>query len=378
MNYANEDVQIYGKLVNVSTEGIVTDATSVWSEKYKKTVEEVIKDVNDKMDAIAAQHKMNKEQYLEQIVDIFLDNLAKGVYRVIGEDAAQDSVSALVAAGEDPNEAEKEVMDIKTESTKDADDYDDMYDDGSLGHVHNYGDIIAKAGDKVLTVQDEEEYDADGMIENVKRQYTVLTDLGNDKYERVTPDPLHDVSPYDKSNKEALDKFKSLYSDDDLDEGFWDNVKQAGKEFWHGTEKEKQEKQATIDAYKRYKQDPASFKDRPVNVLPDDEDNIKEETEFLYKKLRANPDGTVDVVGFFQAPESSVLAGQTIKRFINNYQSEEEAKQAHPDAEGYSSKWTDPQGSLQHLPGEDDPVPGGMYPDDIKENIARIRKLAGI
>lgn len=348
----------------------------------------IAKDVNDKMDAIAAQHKMNKEQYLEQIVDIFLDNLAKGVYRVIGEDAAQDSVSALVAAGEDPNEAEKEVMDIKTESTsnysqsavKDADDYDDEYDDGSLGHVHNYGDIIAKAGDKVLTVDEDEEYDADGELENVKRRYTVLTDLGNNKYKRE--DDQLDVTPYDKSNKAALDAFRKLYNTEDtdktVDEGFWDNVKQAGKEFWHGTDVERAEKEATKQAYQRYKQDPAGFKEKPVNELPDDEDNIKENTEFLYKKLRMNPDGSVDVVGFYTAPENSVLAGQTLKRFINSYDSEEAAKQAHPDAEGYSSKWTDPQVSLRHLPGEDDPVPGGMYPDDIKENIARIRKLAGI
>lgn len=91
-----------------------------------------------------------------------------------------------------------------------------------------------------------------------------------------------------------------------------------------------------------------------------------------------NPDGSVDVVGFYTAPENSVLAGQTVKRFINSYDSEKAAKQAHPDAEGYSSKWTDPQVSLRHLPGEDDPVPGGMYPDDIKEDLVRLSKLAGI
>lgn len=306
----------------------------------------------------------------------------------IDEDAEQDSVDALVAAGEDPNEAEKEVMDVKTESTsnysqsavKDADDYDDEYDDGSLGHVHNYGDIIARAGDKVLTVDEDEEYDADGELENVKRIYTVLTDLGNNKYKRE--DDQLDVTPYDKSNKAALDAFRKLYDTEDtdktVDEGFWDNVKQAGKEFWHGTDVERAEKEATKQAYQRYKQDPAGFKEKPVNELPDDEDNIKENTEFLYKKLRMNPDGSVDVVGFYTAPENSVLAGQTVKRFINSYDSEKAAKQAHPDAEGYSSKWTDPQVSLRHLPGEDDPVPGGMYPDDIKEDLVRLSKLAGI
>lgn len=30
----------------------------------------------------------------------------------------------------------------------------------------------------------------------------------------------------------------------------------------------------------------------------------------------------------------------------------------------FSSKWTEPQVSLSHLPSEDDFVPGGAYPDD--------------
>lgn len=63
MNNANEDVQIYGKLVNVSTEGIVTDATYVWSEKYKKTVEAVIKDVNDKIDDFRANPEFDKATF---------------------------------------------------------------------------------------------------------------------------------------------------------------------------------------------------------------------------------------------------------------------------------------------------------------------------
>ena len=63
MNNTNEDVQIYGKLVNVSTDGIVTDATSVWSEKYKKTVEDVIKDVNDKVDDFRANPEFDKATF---------------------------------------------------------------------------------------------------------------------------------------------------------------------------------------------------------------------------------------------------------------------------------------------------------------------------
>ena len=49
MNNTNEDIQIYGKLVNVSTEGIVADATSVWSDRYNKNVEGVIGEVDSKV-----------------------------------------------------------------------------------------------------------------------------------------------------------------------------------------------------------------------------------------------------------------------------------------------------------------------------------------
>ena len=44
MNNTNEDIKIYGKLVNVSTEGIVADTTSIWSDMYQKNVEEFISD----------------------------------------------------------------------------------------------------------------------------------------------------------------------------------------------------------------------------------------------------------------------------------------------------------------------------------------------
>ena len=48
MNKTNEDIQIYGKLVNVSTEGIVADTTSIWSDMYQKNVEEFISDQDAK------------------------------------------------------------------------------------------------------------------------------------------------------------------------------------------------------------------------------------------------------------------------------------------------------------------------------------------
>lgn len=50
MNNTNEDIQVYGKLVSASTEGIVTDATSVWSDKYKKNVEDSIEEVKNIVD----------------------------------------------------------------------------------------------------------------------------------------------------------------------------------------------------------------------------------------------------------------------------------------------------------------------------------------
>jgi hypothetical protein len=68
------------------------------------------------------------------------------------------------------------------------------------------------------------------------------------------------------------------------------------------------------------------------------------------------------VYGWGTYPRHSVLAGQSMKKFIKWYDTEEEAKSAFPDAEiGYRSA----HNSFGHLPGENDPVSGGMYPDDI-------------
>ena len=69
-----------------------------------------------------------------------------------------------------------------------------------------------------------------------------------------------------------------------------------------------------------------------------------------------------DVHGHFRQPDG-VLRGQTIKRFIDAYPTVEAALAAYPDAKG-GSVFTDAPVSLNHLPGENDPVPGGMYPDD--------------
>lgn len=45
-----EDIQIYGKLVNVSTEGVVADASQIWSEKNRASVEDVLKSVSDNVE----------------------------------------------------------------------------------------------------------------------------------------------------------------------------------------------------------------------------------------------------------------------------------------------------------------------------------------
>jgi hypothetical protein len=91
--------------------------------------------------------------------------------------------------------------------------------------------------------------------------------------------------------------------------------------------------------------------------------------EFDYLTFNRKPEWTQDpiaVYGWGTYPSHSVLAGQPSKTFLGSYATIEEACKAHPelDPDACSSKWTEPQVSLSHLPGEDDPVPGGMYPDD--------------
>jgi hypothetical protein len=78
-------------------------------------------------------------------------------------------------------------------------------------------------------------------------------------------------------------------------------------------------------------------------------------SRYIAKKLRKGKYGGVDVVGFFEYPRHSVLAGQMGTAFIDNYDTEEEALSAHPDADGYTGKYTQPTPSVSHLPGDDDP-----------------------
>ena len=75
--------------------------------------------------------------------------------------------------------------------------------------------------------------------------------------------------------------------------------------------------------------------------------------------------GGVDVHGWSTYKRGSVLEGQPMKVFIDALECEEFARAKYPQLqEGFSSKWTEPQVCLSHLPDENDPVPGGMWPDD--------------
>ena len=63
MNATNEDIQIYGKLVNISTEGIVADASQIWSEKNKASIEDVVKNINNKVEDFKSNPEFNRATF---------------------------------------------------------------------------------------------------------------------------------------------------------------------------------------------------------------------------------------------------------------------------------------------------------------------------
>ena len=87
---------------------------------------------------------------------------------------------------------------------------------------------------------------------------------------------------------------------------------------------------------------------------------------YAWTTIRASKYGGFDVHGFKDAPANSVLAGNTLKCFVNCFPTLEEAKAVYPEAT-MGSSFTDPVVSLGHLPDENTPVAGGMYPDDYND-----------
>ena len=100
----------------------------------------------------------------------------------------------------------------------------------------------------------------------------------------------------------------------------------------------------------------------------------KRETNHLYDyyTLTNEGNGIYTVHAWGRYSSSSVLAGQARKVFIESFEhlGHHEDAMAKAQAEygdmNWSNKWTEPQVSLNHLPGEDDFVPGGAYPDDYE------------
>lgn len=89
--------------------------------------------------------------------------------------------------------------------------------------------------------------------------------------------------------------------------------------------------------------------------------------EFDYLTLRHSQQGSIDVLGWSTYPESSALAGQPMKVFLDNVPDETAARAAYPQALGFNNRWTEPQVSVARPPGPDDMVPGGAMPNGITD-----------
>lgn len=68
MKATNEDIQIFGKLVNVSTEGVVADASQIWSEKNKASIEDVVKNIDNKIQEFKHDPEFNKATFHGDVV----------------------------------------------------------------------------------------------------------------------------------------------------------------------------------------------------------------------------------------------------------------------------------------------------------------------
>lgn len=75
--------------------------------------------------------------------------------------------------------------------------------------------------------------------------------------------------------------------------------------------------------------------------------------QYDYCTLSFNEYGGINLYGWGTYGRSSVLAGQSKKQFLEMYDTKEEAEKLHPDL-AFSSKWTEPQNSFNHLPDTQD------------------------
>lgn len=83
---------------------------------------------------------------------------------------------------------------------------------------------------------------------------------------------------------------------------------------------------------------------------------------YEYYEKRKGKRGGVDILGWKRVT-TGVLKGRMVKHYLGNLPTEEEAEGKYGEMNWYSP-WTSPETSLNDLPGPEDPVPGGMYPDD--------------
>jgi hypothetical protein len=91
------------------------------------------------------------------------------------------------------------------------------------------------------------------------------------------------------------------------------------------------------------------------------------------KESGLHPDGfTIEhkgdsfvVYGWGEYEESSVLAGQTRKSYIQGFDTEADARIVWPEI-GSETHSRSAHNSVSHLPGPDDMVPGGALPDDYE------------
>jgi len=77
--------------------------------------------------------------------------------------------------------------------------------------------------------------------------------------------------------------------------------------------------------------------------------------KYEYMTMEARDEGynTVIVVhGWSTYPQNSVLAGQSMKCFVDTFETEDEAKAAYPEAE-MSHEFMQPQNTFDHLSDND-------------------------